>query len=507
LPRAAFRLSPLTSQLSTSPGFTLIEALVSISIAAGLMLMLATIFRQASQVQRQVSAAARAGQVARTVFDQVGRDLMGLSREGLLMIRAQGMAGRFDERDHLILGFDSEGEPLMLDAARTDMLVMLTSGYLTSATNSDRVSNFARVIWSQTERIEGVDLDKNLGGQTDEAFLQAHPKFWGANQVLARHQTLCIPDPYSSTSSWASYLDDLPGGSWSAKSAYNNRGPDYFNMGIPDVVRYFDDAMIGCDKYGWEPISPFLFGTRWTSWSNELQPFRYAGKVFRIGRSGSNEAGTLGDATTPREGGGDLSSAMVDSEDQLAASDINYYYGYPLGIYDQTNGSFRGYERPRVYGPGDYHRIAAYGVASFQVDWSDGRRMPDGAGGRQWAFYPVDGCRVNNTNPRDGYSYNYLGGPGVAQTYAWGYFSPTTARESLVLKQGVGGVCLYDPDKTDFGPYVFYAWRLGQSGSFPYGVDAWPWPKALRIRIILVGLEGGATTSFVFERVFFLNIQ
>jgi hypothetical protein len=278
-------------------------------------------------------------------------------------------------------------------------------------------------------------------------------------------------------------------------------------MGVPDLVRYFDDAMVGSEKYGYMPISPFLFGRRWNKWSNELHPFRFAVKVTRFGRSGSDEDGELGDNVEgpDRVGGGDLSLEQVDSDEDLIRKKIDYYYGYLYDVRDKKNDSFRGYERPRVYGPDDYHRIAAFGVASFQVDWTDGRRKPD-EDGRQWAYYPPDGCQVQNTNPGEG-SYNRLGGPGPSCTYCWNYFAPTTVRESMVLKHGRGGVCLYEPEKSTWGPYVQYAWRLGQSGSFPYGADAWPWPKALRIRITMAALEDDQPVAYAFERVFYLNVQ
>lgn len=503
----AIRLSTPNSPLSTFlvPAFTLIEALVSIAIAAGLILMLATIFRQTSALQRQASAGARASQVARTVYDMIGRDLMGLSREGALMVRCQAADGRYDDRDHIIVGFDGEGDPIRLDGARTDMLVMLTSGYETSATNNERVSNFARVIWSQTERINGVDLDANIGGHTDEAYLREHPKFWGANQVLSRHQTLCIPDPLSSDSSWSSYKADLPGSSWSAKKAYNNRGPDYYNLSLNDVTRWFDDAMVGSDKYGYAAISPFLFGTTWASWMNELQSPRYASKITRVGRDGSNEDGQISESDADRKGGGDLTRHMVDSDEEISPSEV-HFSSWPLELTDKTCIAYHGYERPRVYGPEDYHRIAAFGVAAFQVDWADGRyQTVDGE--RQWAFYPTDGCRPQNSNLGASGSYNLLGGPGPTQTYAWNYYSPTTVRESLVLKPGRGGICHYDPERTEYGQWVYWAWRLDTAGAFPYGIDAWCWPKALRVRIVLVRMDADQCIPFVFERVFYLNVQ
>ena len=71
----------------------------SIAIAAAMILMLAAIFRQVSSLQRRTSTRASAGRVARQVFDQIARDLSGLSRRGFLMIRTQSSRGKYNTSD------------------------------------------------------------------------------------------------------------------------------------------------------------------------------------------------------------------------------------------------------------------------------------------------------------------------------------------------------------------------------------------------------------------------
>ena len=72
--------------------FTLIEALVSIAILAGLVVMLAAMFRQSSRLSRQARSGAAAYQAARQVFEAIGRDLAGVTRDGFLFIRTQELA-------------------------------------------------------------------------------------------------------------------------------------------------------------------------------------------------------------------------------------------------------------------------------------------------------------------------------------------------------------------------------------------------------------------------------
>ena len=82
-------MEPTRRRRGRRGGFTLVEALVSITIAAAMLLVIAVIFRQASSVTRQTRASAHIHQVARHVFEQLGRDLAGVSVEGFIFLRCQ----------------------------------------------------------------------------------------------------------------------------------------------------------------------------------------------------------------------------------------------------------------------------------------------------------------------------------------------------------------------------------------------------------------------------------
>ena len=71
-------------------------------------------------------------------------------------------------------------------------------------------------------------------------------------------------------------------------------------------------------------------------------------------------------------------------------------------------------------------------------------------------------------------------------------------------KQGRDGIGY--GDTSEYKEYVS-PYGVPQSGSLHYGTGAWCWPKALRIRIVLIGMDAGQPVPYVFERVFYLNIQ
>jgi len=448
----------------------LIEALISIAILSGLMLMLAGIFRQSSRVASEARGGQVVFQTARQVFETLGRDLSGLTRDGLMFLRSQELpfAGG-SSPSGLILYYDEDGQPARINKGRIDVLVLSVAGDHTSAIDTSKASSFARVIWAQTERASGINL----------AAVPTTPKYWGVNMVLARHQTLMVPDEESVDASAAAY-----GGS--------NRGPDYYNMSLSDVTRFFGPAM-GSRDAPYNPVSAESYGLFRYS---ELAPYEPASKVWRFGRDGPGPSGP------GAEGGGDLTRAQVDSDEPY-----------------QSSASYHGQERPKIFGPEDYHRIAAFGVAGFQVDWSDGRRDLDSNGRpTKLLFYPADESLTATGN------YDKTG-PGTKYMFAWNGLSPTSVRDSSVRTSFTStssryyNPVVYDPypthkwrtDPSDWEQWNLYTQQMfaqySSSGAGGICRSAWPWPRALRVRLLLFDTSQDPPIGYNFEQVYHLLVQ
>jgi type II secretory pathway pseudopilin PulG len=463
-------------------GFTLIEALVSIGIAAGMIAMIAVVFRQSSQVTRRVRASAAIHQAARQIFEHIGRDLAGITRDGFLVLRCQTRRfWRGDSQAVISLYYDQDGDLQLLRAARMDMLVLLSSGYQISAVDAEKTGSFARILWGQTERVCGSDNYDSQGRGSKSERLEDHPEFLGRNQVLARHQTLLLPDR------WA-VDDDGYGG--------HNRGPDFYNMGINDLNKLFWSAM---GSYG----NPFLYGTKFGGLNDpydaisgdvlliepeDTRPWRPLSKVFRLGRNGPGP-----DSESPGcEGAGDLDADCVNEEPPAHLEEGD---PYPTYRYSTRMRGWRGHERTRIYGPKDYHRLVAFGVPVFQVDYSDGRRK-DG----ELAFYPAErpSDRIIWDYPGlDDGDYDFKAGPGTYLTFAWNGFSPRHVRNAYLRKKQYGtsssDICC------PYGAVSGRSYELNRSG--------WSWPNAIRVRIVLVDPSSDPPAAFEFRQVFTLLAQ
>jgi type II secretory pathway pseudopilin PulG len=471
--------------------FTLVEAMVSIAILAGLVLMLAAMFHQSSRLSREARGGAAAFQAARQVFETIGRDLAGVTRDGFLFLRTQELEySSKNPNSGLILYYDEEGTPVRMNKGRMDMMVMVTSGNHTSAVDAARSANLARVIWAQTERASGNNLS---AAQTER-------KFWGLNYVLARHQTLMMPDGQS---------PDLGNGAYGG----SNRGPDYYNMSMSDLTRLFGPAMgIGGEQGLPNVTENFgLFSGNGGVLKHELAPYRLASKVLRVGRDGLGLRGE----PPGGEGGGDLTRYQVDIEKQIPA-DFFTTWNYNGTIQSQYNRDevIRGHERPKIFGPEDYHRIAAFGVAAFQVDWSDGRRkvVTDGNGNsapQDIDFYPETGFGATLSLS--------LMGPGELRMYCWNGLSPTSIRDTA-LRKAFGGVT-YETRYQDWNSDLPGNWREithytqnmfnGEcsNGGGALGRIGWPWPRAIRVRMILFDTASDPPVGYRFEQVFHLLTQ
>jgi type II secretory pathway pseudopilin PulG len=496
------------SGLQPAAAFTLVEALVSVTILAGMILMLATIFRQSSQVSSVARGGAAAFQAARQVFESIGRDLAGVTRDGFLFVRTQELRiATGDEHSGLILCFDEDGNPIRMNKGRLDVMVMTTAGYQSSAVDAGRTANFARVIWGQTERANGNNLPAVDNTQ----------KFWGVNLVLSRLQTLMLPDSQSA---------DLSNGSYSG----SNRGPDSYNMAIRDLTRFFAPAM----GHGGETNLPTLidsfgvFSTFYGEGSQELTPYRRSSKVWRFGRSGKGPGGESPGA----EGAGDLTPAQVDIEQTVPSGMFTSSYAPAIVPGFEREPCIRGQERPKVFGPKDYYRIAAFGVASFQVDWSDGRRVAkqDSSGnyvGTELQFYPEN--RLGNYSKlymtlmgpgeRRTYSSGGTYTTGEKRTYCWNQLSPGSIRDTSIRK-AFGGVTYtrkyyswsnnYDPPSgwADISWYT-QSMFLGECsmGGGGLGDGGWPWPRVVRVRLLIYDTTQDPPTGYLFEQIFHLLVQ
>ena len=482
----------LMYQRSARRAFTLVEALISIAIMAVMLLSLAAVFRQTSKFTSQARGGAAAFRAARHIFDGIGRDLAGVTRDGFLFIRTQKLDIKTGQRySGLILYYDEDRNAVRVNGGRFDVMVMTTAGYQISAVDSAKQGNFARVIWAQSERASGNDLTA----------VRSTPKFWGINQVLCRHQTLMLPDRLSSDATNSSYAGD--GGT--------NRGADYFNMGISELTRFFGPAMgAGGEKNLTGHIeSSGLFSTMYGDGRQELTPFRLASKVWRFGRSGGSSPGG--------EGSGDLTRDQVNTivEDGfLAASPA---YSPPIAAGHERDDCIRGQERPKIFGPEDYHRIAAFGVARFQVDWSDGRRVPvkdanDNWVGTRLQFYPEQ--------PIGGYLDIELMGPGRKRTYCWNSHSPTSIRNTS-LRKSFGGVTGSLPYRSGYSSanwpseWLNMSWysqnmfggSVSSVGGGYLGTEGWPWPRAIRVRLLIYDTTQDPPIGYEFEQIFHMLVQ
>ncbi len=466
--------------------FTLVEALISIAIMAVMLLALAAVFRQTSKFTCQARGGAAAFQAARQIFEGIGRDLAGVTRDGFLFIRTQELKfASGNERSGLILYYDEDGNAVRVNKGRFDVMVMTTAGYHTSAMDADRTASFARVLWAQSERASGNNL----------ANVPLTPKFWGVNMVLCRHQTLMIPDRLSCDATNSDY-----GG--------NNRGPDYFNMGISDLTRFFGPAMgVGGENnlpaYG---ENYGIFSTFYGEGTQELTPYRRSSKVWRFGRSGGDSPGS--------EGSGDLTRAQVNIEQTVPCGFLTGGYAPSIAAEHKRDDCIRGHERPKVFGPADYHRIAAFGVAQFQVDFSDGRRVAVKNANNEWVgtrlqFYPEQ--------PLGGHLSTELMGPGEKRTYCWNRLSPTCIRDTS-LRKAFGGVTYttrwqsWNASKPanweEINRYTHNAFGGKCSlGGGSLGNGGWPWPRAIRVRLLIYDTARNPPVGYMFEQVFHMLVQ
>ncbi len=482
--------------------FTLVEALISVAILAAMILALAAVFRQSSRLTSQARGGASAFQAARHVFEAIGRDLAGITREGFLFIRTQELPSSTADPSGLILYYEDDGTLRRVNKGRTDVMVMATAGYQISAANAAKQGNFARVIWAQSERISGNNLAPDdrrhyRGVPQYQAGVAGEPKLWAINQVLCRHQTIMLPDHHSSE-----VLNSGYGGT--------NRGADFFNMSLSDLTRYFGPAMGSGGELNL-PTVPGSFGLFSTDfWSDEyedcgdaydeLMPYRLSSKVWRFGRSGP---------------GGDLTEAQVNvslptgfiSEGLIVDRYTRHVYPY-----------LRGQERPKVFGPQDYHRVAAFGVASFQVDFSDGRRVECSDGKWKLQFYPDDvgASRV---------TYVGVMGPGQKRLFCWNSLSPTSIRDTS-LRKAFGGSTTYRTrysskinvddvsvprtEPANWREVNFYTQNMFNAGSAPGGLlsdGGWPWPRAIRVRLLIFDVTQEPPIYYQFEQIFHMLVQ
>jgi hypothetical protein len=224
---------------------------------------------------------------------------------------------------------------------------------------------------------------------------------------------------------------------------------------------------------------------------SDLQPWQPASKIFRLGRNGPGIHGEA--AGSP--GAGDLTRSMIDCEPPWHLLDSDPYPSYTdtdMGADPTTYRGHYGHQRTRIYGPADYHRILAFGVPVFQVDWSDGRRK-DG----KLVFYPGD-CRPSNQYGWDAWSHYWKRGPGEICMFAWNSFSPEQVRAAYIRGS---------KQTANYASYSNLPYSASTSGCRDIGRTGWPWPKALRLRIVLLDLGADPPMGYQFSQVFTLLAQ
>ena len=503
-----------------SAAFTLVEALISVAIMAAMILALATVFRQSSQLARQARGGSAAFQAARQVFEAIGRDLAGVTREGFLFIRTQELdLSALGGPSGLILYYDEDGNAVRINKGRMDVMVMATAGYQISAADMAKQGNFARVIWAQSERASGNNLAPNdrrhyMGVPQYQAGVASEPKLWAINQVLCRHQTIMLPDHHSS---------DLSNADYAVVEGAKNRGADFFNMSVADLTRFFGPAMGSGGEVNLPTVSSSfgLFSSHGGEAYNEMMPFRLASKAWRLGRSGGDSPGS--------EGSGDLTEVQVNPT-------VPPGFIVDGAIVERLarRSYVRGHERPKIFGPKDYHRIAAFGVAGFQVDFSDGRRAEEDADGkRALLFYPdqlalsspvyteVMGPGVRREVPgEEGVFYT----TGEKRMYCWNSLSPTSIRDTSLRvafggttyrtryssKVWEGDVQVPRTEPADWRKFNLYTQNMFNSRAAygdKLGDAGWPWPRAIRVRLLIFDASQEQPIDYRFEQIFHMLVQ
>jgi hypothetical protein len=302
-------------------------------------------------------------------------------------------------------------------------------------------------------------------------------------------------------------------------------------MGFNDLNRFVWPAMSGVDAlflYGdtfdWKPgPNNYIIGGSsqlLLFCYEDLMPWRTASKVFRLGRDGPGIDGE----SAGHEGAGDLTAGMVNQEppniltdgrfptEKYRGSSWSYNYAsggystvYSDGTYNNcTSAGWRGHERPRIYGPKDYHRLMAFGVPVFQIDWTDGRRDQDrrliySPEYMPWTNVSIPAMHTNGDLER---CYQWKFGPGPPIDYCWNFHSPEHVRNmNLKITRGVSPEAHVGPQNgPDCGPW-------GQGGSDYYGMSGWARPKALRVRLMIADPSTDPPQAYEFSETYTLLAQ
>ena len=419
-----------------APGFTLIELMVSMVVTIIVMSMVAVALQQARQISSETSARAETAQIARNLFDQIERDLSGLTRNSFLLIRKEGgmrqdagtpstsMADysnctidftglQFWLQDDGTWGPTSytnnlgqnvnldpdngllpplfrivkeTGEEVRVTIGRTDWLAMITTGSFIA--QSDAVTpagvpyaglpaNTARVIYAHSNRVlANLNVDrKDL------------PDHWSSNWTLLRQQTLLYP--------LLSYHPDFTGAGDGSGGPGLNPNPtraDIADLSFNELIgtirwasmdRTFNGRTRGNPGSDAQQASRTNgFGVTDVDWSD----FKPETAILRYKRDDLNADQILN---------GNIATAnkFSRSPDRVPAGYGNVLgidYGYWLAGFhpENTYGFSEGYQRPRVLPntPGEdgnintlddngstmYGRIAVMRCPHFRVDYTCG---------------------------------------------------------------------------------------------------------------------------------------
>ena len=450
------------------PGFTMIELMVSMAVVIIVMTIVAASLSTLRRLTAATTAQSEAGQVARTLFDQIESDVRSLSRNGLLYMRKEESAsplsfsGMSTTRNLLVQKVEGSTQTIRL--GRTDWLVIVGSGQFVSQSDADGgrfaglTSNTARVIYAHSNRTMG-----NLRDDWTE-----NPGYWSTNWTLVRQQTLLAP----LMDLWDRNFDGQPDFPDGDGSGQRGRGfkpvrGDVANISLADLLSYHWTATYDGGINGRNDSQVFV--TRF-DFSDEKPEVA----LFRVKRD-------------------DLTEAQIrdrnpsDNEASINADGFYWMRRYTAG--SNTRRLIEGYQRPRILpeagpdgvvgtdddGPSTMiGRVAAQRCPHFRVEWTMGETNE--LGELVW-----EDQRLNAPGGQAGEGYAAVD---MTRRPIWNLYwhgSPPTAR---LQSRNVG----------DYGTGA-------NSNDILQGVEWQRWPRAIRIQVIIVDGNGRDPIGFFYERI------
>ena len=132
--------------------------------------------------------------------------------------------------------------------------------------------------------------------------------------------------------------------------------------------------------------------------------------------------------------------------------------------------------------------------------------------GTRLQFYPEQ--------PIGGYLDIELMGPGRKRTYCWNSHSPTSIRNTS-LRKSFGGVTGSLPYRSGYSSanwpseWLNMSWysqnmfggSVSSVGGGYLGTEGWPWPRAIRVRLLIYDTTQDPPIGYEFEQIFHMLVQ